>query len=223
MATVCRFAIFSSWVLGRGPKERTKNLQAAVRSRWWSCNQYSYMYKTTAENRFKKGGFFCALVHATLCRFAIFSSWVWEVGRKEGTKNLQGTAWSRWCSCNRYCTKKRSKITFNKCFFFVHWRMAAVCRFATFSYWIRGRVPRNAQKIYRGCAVQMVKLYFRHCTKKRTKIILFLWGFSCAHGHSMPVCNFFLMDLGKGSQGTHKKLTGAAWSRGWSCIFVIVR
>ena len=77
---------------------------------------------------------------------------------------------------------------------------------------VLGETSQGTRKIFAGgCALQMVKLYIRHCTKKRSKITFIrVCFFFCAlaHGHSMPVCNFFLMSLGEGSQGTHKKFTG---------------
>ena len=67
------------------------------------------------------------------------------------------------------------------------------------------------KKFTGGCALQIMKLYFRHCTKKPSKITFIRGGVgfcALAHGHSMPVGNFFLMVLGETSQGTRKIFAG---------------
>ena len=85
----------------------------------------------------------------------------------------------------------------------MHWCMATVCQSAMFPSWVWGRGPK---KRLRGPDSEVV---LSPLHDKTVENHFYKGGFFCAlaHGHSMPVCNFFLMDLGEGSQETHKKIT----------------
>ena len=90
-------------------------------------------------------------------------------------------------------------------------RMATVSRFAIFPHRSEGGVPSNAEKICRGLCAPIMKLYFRRNAETIEDHFYKGGGvFFCAlaHGHSMPVGNFFLMVLGETSQGTRKIFAG---------------
>ena len=182
------------------------------------------MHEITVENHFYKGGgFFCARPahgHSVpVCSFFL-------MGLGEGSqgihKQFTGAARSTRWSCNRYCMKKRSKKTFVRVGFFVHWRMATVFRFAIFPHGSGGRVPRTHKSLQglRGPDGEVViELYEKTVENHYYKGGYFL------HWRMATVCRFaiFPYESGKGLQGTHQNLPGAARSRWWSCIFVIVR
>ena len=127
---------------------------------------YSSLYEKTVENHFYKGGVFLVRM-GTVCRFAIFSSWILGRGFKERTKNLQGLRGPEGEVVFSSLYEKTVENHFYKgLFFFVHWRMATVSRFAIFPHGSGGGIPRNAEKICRGLRspngeVVFSSLYFR--------------------------------------------------------------
>ena len=70
----------------------------------------------------------------------------------------------------------------------------------------------------------MVKLYLRHCTKKRSKITFIRVGFFLCTGAWPQYAGLqvFLMGLGEGSQGTYKNLRGLRGPDG-EVVIAIVR
>ena len=112
----------------------------------------------------------------------------------------------------RHCTKKPSKITFIR-------GEGGVCALAhghsmpvgNFFLMVLGETSQRTRKIFAGgCALQIMKLYIRHCTKKRSKITFIRVCFFCAlaHGRCVPVCNFFLLDPREGPKERTKNLPG---------------
>ena len=90
----------------------------------------------------------------------------------------------------------------------MHWCMATVCQSAMFPSWVWGRGPK---KRLRGPDSEVV---LSPLHDKTVENHFYKGGFFCAlaHGHSMPVCNFFLMDLGEGPKKRTKKLQRTARS-----------
>ena len=90
-------------------------------------------------------------------------------GPKERTKNLPGL---RGPDGEVIFSSLYEKTDENH-FIFVGFFLCAWAQYAGLQFFPHGSgggVPRNAQKINRGCMVQRVKLYFRHCTIKGSKI-----------------------------------------------------
>ena len=168
--------------------------------------------RKNGRNHFKRVGCTGAWPQCAGLQFFPQASGKW-VKRIERTKNLQGAAPSRCLSCDRYCTKRRSKITFIRVVFLCTCTWPQYAGLQLFPHGSGGGIPRNAQKHYRGLRGPDDEVVFSSLYEKRSKITFIRVDFFCAlaHGHGMPVCNFFLMGLGEGSQGTHKKFTG--WLR----------
>ena len=198
---VCNFFLMS---LGEGSQGTHKKFTGGCALQIMKL-YFRHCTKKPSKITFIRGGVWGGgFVHwnmATVCRLAIFSSWFWGKGPKESAKDIcRGLRGADGEVVYSSLYEKTVENHFYKgLFFFVHWRMATVSRFAIFPHG-SGEGSQGTQKKFAGGVrspngeVVFSSLYEEtiedHCYKGRGVG----WGV-CAlgHGHSMPLGNFFLM------------------------------
>ena len=122
----------------------------------------------------------------------------------------------------RHCTIKGSKISFIRVCFFLcinAWPQYAGWQF--FPHGSGGKVPRKAERIYRGlCGADGEVVYssFEKTVENHFYKGLFFFC-ALAHGHSKPVCNFSSSVWGGESQGTQKKIRSGLRAPGGEVVF----
>ena len=139
------------------------------------------------------------------------------MGKKERTKNLQGAAPSRCLSCDRYCTKRRSKITFIRVVFLCTCTWPQYAGLQLFPHGSGGGIPRNAQKHYRGLRGPDDEVVFSSLYEKRSKITFIRVDFFLCTGAWARYARlqFFPHGSGGGVPRNAQKIYGLAAPSRW--------